>query len=37
MAGTAAGPDDDDRQWQAYNDYLARLNGEHGSPAGSAR
>jgi putative copper resistance protein D len=28
--------DEDDRQLDAYNDYLARLNNEHGSPAGSA-
>jgi len=29
--------DDDDQQLVAYNAYLARLNGEHESPAGSAR
>lgn len=29
--------DDDERQFQAYNDYLARLNGGHDSAAGSTR
>jgi putative copper resistance protein D len=32
----ATTPDDDDDQLAAYNEYLARLNGGHGSPAGSA-
>jgi cytochrome c oxidase assembly factor CtaG len=27
--------DEDDRHLDAYNDYLARLNGDHGSPAGN--
>jgi len=29
--------DDDERQFQAYNAYLARLNGEHGPTAGRPR
>jgi hypothetical protein len=29
--------DDDEARLAAYNDYLARLNGGPGSPAGSAR
>jgi hypothetical protein len=28
--------DDDEAQLAAYNEYLARLNGDHGSTAGSA-
>jgi putative copper resistance protein D len=37
VAGAPDDIDDDERQLQAYNDYLARLNGEHGSTAGSTR
>jgi putative copper resistance protein D len=35
-ARDATTTDDDDQQLAAYNEYLARLNDGHGSPAGSA-
>ena len=35
--GDRGDTDTDQRQLDAYNAYLARLNGEHGSPAGSSR